>query len=123
MIHFLFKMEAKELQLRTFLIDIGDRLSNDDRVMLTFLLANDVPRRDLDSIAQDKRASMNIIWEALINRQKITPDNIDYLINCFEKIRRMDLVRKLKQYTTTSKTESPVEISKDSSALFVRHNP
>jgi hypothetical protein len=66
---------------------------------------------------------MNIIWEALINRQKITPDNVDYLINCFEKIRRMDLVRKLKQYTTASKTESSVGKTKDSPALFVRHNP
>ncbi len=123
MIHFLFKMDAQELQLRTFLIDIGDRLSNDDRVMLSFLLANDIPRRDLDSVARDNRASMNIIWEALINRQKITPDNVDYLINCFEKIRRMDLVRKLKQYTTASKTESSVGKTKDSPALFVRHNP
>jgi hypothetical protein len=116
-------MNAQELQLRKFLIDIGDRLSSDDRDRLTFLLANDVPRRDLDSIAHDNRASMNVIWEALINRQKITPDNVDYLINCFENIHRIDLVRKLKQYSPGSKNETSVGKAKDSPALFFRHEP
>ncbi|CAM4851288.1 unnamed protein product, partial [Rotaria magnacalcarata] len=30
----------------------GDKLSNDDRITLGFLLADDVPRRDLDTIAR-----------------------------------------------------------------------
>jgi hypothetical protein len=116
-------MDQDELKLRTLLIDIGDRLSNDDRVMLGFLLANDVPRRDLDLIARDSRASMNVIWEALIDRQKITSDNVDYLINCFEKIRRIDLARRLQQYSTAPKSEPSAEKTKNSSKLFTRIDP
>jgi hypothetical protein len=116
-------MDQDESRLRTLLIDIGDKLSNDDRVMLSFLLANDVPRRDLDTISRDSRASMNVIWEALINRQKITPDNVDYLIDCFEKIRRIDLVRRLKQYSTAQRPENSSERPRSSSDLFNRYDP
>ncbi len=116
-------MDQDEDKLRTLLIYIGDRLSNDDRVMLTFLLANDVPRRDLDTISRDSRASMNIIWEALLNRQKITPNNVDYLINCFEKIRRIDLAQRLKQYSTAPRAQNPVKNPKSSSSLFTRYDP
>ncbi|CAF2616943.1 unnamed protein product [Rotaria sp. Silwood2] len=116
-------MDPKDLKLRTLLIDIGDKLSNNDRVMLGFLLTDDVPRRDLDSIMRDNRSSMNIIWEALINRGKITPDNVDYLIRRFEEIRRLDLVRQLKQYSSASKSEISVEKPSSSSDLFTRINP
>ncbi|CAF2444571.1 unnamed protein product [Rotaria sp. Silwood2] len=116
-------MDPKDLKLRTLLINIGDKLSNNDRVMLGFLLTDDVPRRDLDSIMRDNRSSMNIIWEALINRGKITPDNVDYLIRRFEEIRRLDLVRQLKQYSSASKSEISVEKPSSSSDLFTRINP
>ncbi|CAF0740638.1 unnamed protein product [Rotaria sordida] len=116
-------MDPKDLKLRTLLIDIGDKLSNNDRVMLGFLLTDDVPRRDLDSVTRDSRTSMNIIWDTLIERGKITPDNIDYLIIRLEKIRRMDLVRQLKQYSLTSKFENPVEKPRTSSDLFTRIDP
>ncbi|CAF3761347.1 unnamed protein product [Rotaria socialis] len=116
-------MDQNSLRLRTLLIDIGDKLSHDDRATLGFLLANDVPRRDLDTIARDNRTSMNIIWETLINRQKITPENVDYLILRLENIRRMDLVRQLKQYSSTVKSENPVVKSTTSSDLFNRIDP
>ncbi|CAF1101067.1 unnamed protein product [Rotaria sp. Silwood1] len=116
-------MDPKDLKLRTVLIDIGDKLSKDDRALLGFLLTDDVPRRDLDSIIRDNRTSMNIIWEALIDRGKIMPDNVDYLILLLEKIRRMDLVRQLKQYSSVSKSENPVEKPKCSSGLFTRIDP
>ncbi len=116
-------MDESDLRLRTLLMDIGDRLSNDDRSMLSFLLSNDVPRRDLDTVARDSRASMNPIWEALINRQKITANNVNYLIVCFEKIRRIDLVRRLKQYSSTSQPERQTEQARNSSDLFVRIDP
>ena len=62
---------------------------------------------------------MNIVWDELINRQKITADNVDYLILVFEKIGRKDLVRLLKQYSTTSVSEQPL----NSSSLFNRTDP
>lgn len=116
-------MDEKDLKLRTLLIDIGNKLSNDDRAMLGFLLTNDIPRRDLDTISRDSRASMNIIWETLINRQKITPENVDYLIICFEKIKRLDLVRQLKQYSSSLKLDYPIEKPRLSSDLFNRTDP
>ena len=116
-------MDQNHLKLRTLLIDIEGKLSNDDRAMLGFLLVGDVPRRDLDRIARDNRESMNIIWEALIDRQKITSDNVDYLILRFEKIQRLDLVRQLKQHSAGSKLQSSHERPKISSDLFTCINP
>lgn len=116
-------MDQDALKLRTLLIDIGNKLSNDDRVMLRFLLADDVPRRDLDSIVRDSRTSMNVVWETLINRQKITPNNVDYLVLRFEKIQRMDLVRQLKQYSSAPKSEKRIEKPKPTLDLFIRQDP
>jgi hypothetical protein len=83
-------MDPDEFRLRTLLINIGNKLSRSDRQHLGLLLGDVVPRRDIDTITGDNRASMDIIWEALINRQKITPDNINYLIELFEGIQRLD---------------------------------
>lgn len=107
-------MDENQVHFRQFLIDIGDRLSNEDRSTFTFLLGNDVPRRILDNIAQNNRAPLNEIWEALINRGKISPDDVGYLIQCFKQIRRLDIVKKLEQYSPPSKK---------SSDLFFQHNP
>jgi hypothetical protein len=116
-------MNQDEVRLRTLLIDIGDRLSNENRVQLCFILRGEVPTRDLDTVARDSHASMNVIWEALINRQKITPDNLVYLITCFERIGRIDLAQRLRQYSTAPRLGNSVERSNNASELFVRHDP
>jgi hypothetical protein len=116
-------MDQNDLRLRTLLISVGDKLSSNDRVSLSFLLAADVPRRDLETIAHDNRASMNIIWETLINREKISVNNVDYLIRCFEKIGRKDIARQLQRYSTASNSENQVEKAKNSSLLFTRIDP
>jgi hypothetical protein len=107
-------MDPDEFRLRTLLINIGNKLSRSDRQHLGLLLGDVVPRRDIDTITRDNRASMDIIWDALINRQKITPDNINYLIELFEGIQRLDIVQQLKQYSTASN---------NSSDLFARIDP
>lgn len=114
-------MDEQDLKLRTQLVEIGDKLSQENRVMLGFLLRDDVPRRDLDNIAHDSRMSMSVVWEALINRQKITPDDVDYLIDRLEKIQRLDLVRILRKYTAATRTgQGAVPHNSD---LFKRFDP
>jgi hypothetical protein len=114
-------MDEQDLKLRTLLVEIGDKLSQENRVMLGFLLKDDVPRRDLDDVAHDSRVSMSIVWEALINRQKITPDDVEYLIDRMEKIQRLDLVRVLKKYAATTRTGQGA--AAHNSDLFKRHDP
>ncbi|UJR23747.1 hypothetical protein I4U23_026724 [Adineta vaga] len=107
-------MDATDQRFRTLLINVGNRLSMKDRQSLGFILGGDVPRQDLDTIARDSHASMNIIWDALIQRDKINFHNVDYLIRCFESIGRMDIVRLLKEYL-----QEPAEPT----ALFRQFNP
>ena len=114
-------MDDQDLKLRTLLADIGDKLSQENRVMLGFLLKDDVPRRDLDSIGHDSRVPMSVVWEALINRQKITPDDVDYLIDRLEKIQRLDLVRILRKYTAAVRTGQGA--APHNSDLFKRLDP
>ena len=116
-------MDENQVHFRHFLIEIGELLSNEDRSMLTFLLANDLPRRTLDNIAQNNRTPFNEIWEALISRGKISPDDVGYLIQCFRQIRRLDIVKRLEKYSPPSKTASSQGSSKKSSDLFVQYNP
>ena len=117
-------MDENQLYLRNFLIKIGDRLSNDDCQKLTFLLDPDVPRRTLDSIGKNNGSSLNEVWEALISRGKIRPDDINYLIPRFQQIGRLDLVGLLKKYSPPSGTSpSPSGQSTKTSDLFVQYNP
>lgn len=105
-------------QLRTLLLYISDRLSNDDRVSLCFQIGDDVPRRIRDAIQHDPRASMDPLWEELINRNKISSNNVQYLINHFRSIRRIDLVRRLENYL-----EEQNRNSSTASSVFTRHEP
>ena len=99
---FLFKMAAaNNTNFRLLLIDIGDRLSMQNRQSLVFFLGDAAPRQILDNIAHDSRSSMNILWDALIERQQIGPNNVNLLISCFQSIGRIDLVKRLKEYTKT----------------------
>lgn len=116
-------MDENQLHLRNFLIGIGDRLSNDDCQKLTFLLDPDVPRRVLDNIGKNSGTSLNGVWEALIQRGKIRPDDINYLIPRFEQIRRLDLVGSLKRYSPPSSTSPSHGQSTKTSDLFVQYSP
>ena len=116
-------MEDKDLRFRTLLMSIDDKLSHDNRLSLGFLLNDDVPRREIDAISRDSRVSMNNVWEALISRQKIGPDDVQYLIDRLKKIQRIDLVRQLEHYSSTAQTAHRLETSRKSSNLFKRTDP
>lgn len=98
-------MDPNELRLRNLLLDIGNKLSSNDRATLGFLLNNIVPRRVLDAIANDSRMPMSEVWDALIDQQKIAPDNVKFLITLLESIRRIDLVRQVEKYAATINPE------------------
>ena len=110
-------MADREVQLRLFLMQISDRLSQDNRAMLGFLLRGEVPSRDIDTIVHDSRASMSDVWNALIDREKITPDNPEYLVRLLQNIQRLDLVRKVNQYYSTVQ---PASLESNTSNLFKR---
>ena len=116
-------MSQEDTALRSLLIDISDRLSDSDRTRLCFQIGDDVPQRIRQPIAQDGRTPMDPLWEELINRQKISPDNVDYLIARFRVIGRIDLANRLGQYTTTRNLANSVGKSGASSNLFIRHEP
>jgi hypothetical protein len=116
-------MENNDSDLRSLLLDISDQLSDNNRASLGFLLRDDVPRRELDLIAKDNSAPMSPIWEELINRQKITADNVDYLIRHFGSIKRIDLAHRLRQYSQGTSSHDRAEQPAKSSNLFNRIDP
>lgn len=116
-------MDEDQLHLRNFLINIGDRLSKEDCQRLIFLLDQDVPRRILEETNGNSAAAWNKVWDELIIRGKIRPDDINYLIPRFENIRRLDLVGLLKKYSPPSNTSPSSGQATKSSDLFVQYNP
>lgn len=96
---FSIQMARSDFRLRSLLLDIDRQLTDENRKMLVFLIGSeDIPRRLLDSIANDRSASMHDVWEILFDRRKIAVDNVEYLAERLEKIQRSDLAQRLKDY-------------------------
>jgi hypothetical protein len=126
-------MERADLRLRSILLDIDQKLANTERQRLCFLIGcEDVPRRLLDVVAKDGSAPMNDIWETLLDRRKITTNNVNYLIERLEKIDRLDLVELLRNYcpvpfslsaTPSTDARNQVEQRANISDLFTTIHP
>jgi len=126
-------MERSDFRLRSILLAIDEKLTNNERQRLCFLIGpEDVPRRLLDVIVKDGSASMNDIWETLFDRRKITVNNVNYLIVRLEEIERFDLVELLKDYcpvpfslsaTPLTEARSQVERRTTNLDLFSRIDP
>jgi len=126
-------MERSDFRLRSILLAIDEKLTNNERQRLCFLIGcEDVPRRLLDVITKDGSASMNDIWETLFDRRKLTVNNVNYLIVRLEQIERFDLVELLKNYCPVPfslsaapliQARSQVEQRATNSDLFARIDP
>jgi hypothetical protein len=126
-------MERSDFRLRSILLAIDEKLTNNERQRLCFLIGpEDVPRRLLDVIAKDGSVSMKDIWETLFDRRKLTVNNVNYLIVRLEEIERFDLVELLKDYcpvpfslsaTPLIEARSQVERRTTNSDLFSRIDP
>lgn len=69
--------------LRTKILQLVDRLSDNDRQRLHFALANDVPRRIRDD--QSLNGTLNLM-ESLFDQDKISEQNFTILIKAFRAI-------------------------------------
>lgn len=91
-------MAERNAQFYQLLTQIDDQLSTKDRAKLSFLLKDDVPRYILDEISHNSRIPLTDLWQALIDRSKISPNDLKYLINFLKVIERHDLVRRAERY-------------------------
>lgn len=85
----------EESYLRSTLLNIQDRLSNNDRQRLHFLLCDHLPRRIVDDTSHQGTL---LCVESLLDQNKINERNLTFLTNALEAIGRLDLVRLLKGY-------------------------
>ena len=80
-------------RLRGILLNLQDRLSDDDRKRLHFFLADDVPRRIRDD--QSLGGTLSLL-ESLFDQEKILPTDVTLLIRAFEQIGCFDAARCLR---------------------------
>jgi hypothetical protein len=80
-------------RLRSIILKLEDRLSEDDRTRLHFLLREDVPRRFTEDLSLS--GTLNLL-ESLITQDIINENNLDFLIDAFYTIRCFDAVKLLK---------------------------
>ncbi|UJR17168.1 hypothetical protein I4U23_004064 [Adineta vaga] len=78
-------------RLRAILLNLQDRLSNDDRKRLHFYLGNDVPRRIRDDPSLNGTLSL---LDSLFDQDKINEEDFTYLINAFQQIQCINHNRK-----------------------------
>jgi hypothetical protein len=80
-------------RLRAILLNLQDRLSDNDRKRLHFFLGNDVPRR----IRDDPSLSGTLcLMESLFDQDKINDEDFTFLINAFDEIQCLDAVNLLR---------------------------
>jgi len=80
-------------RLRAILLNLQDRLSDNDRKRLHFFLGNDVPRR----IRDDPSLSGTLcLMESLFDQDKINDEDFTFLIHAFDEIQCLDAVKLLR---------------------------
>ena len=80
-------------QLRSIIIKLETRLSDDDRERLHFYLGNDVPRKIRDDASL--RGTLRLM-DSLFDQDKINEQDFTLLIRAFEQIQCRDAVNLLK---------------------------
>ena len=81
------------MDFRSFLINIFNQLSDDNRKALHFLVVDGVTRRVRDDCTP--AGSLQLL-DSLFDHNVISEENFDYLINVFEKIKCYDISNQLK---------------------------
>ncbi|CAF1521052.1 unnamed protein product [Didymodactylos carnosus] len=80
-----------DYELRKLLLNTEFALSDDDKDYLIFVIGSDIGKRLQNSKLID-------VFEALIERNKISSNNLDYLIERLEAIKRLDVAQYLKEH-------------------------
>lgn len=97
---------ADNFEFNELLVTIQDSLSHEDRIRFHFLFIDTVPR----TICNDISIGGTIkLFETLINLDRINAVNCNYLIVPFEKIGRIDLAQRVKEFSNNKQNEIAVE--------------
>ena len=94
-------------QLRSIIIKLESRLSDDDRERLHFYLGNDVPRKIRDDASL--RGTLRLM-DSLFDQDKINEQDFTFLIHAFEQIQCLDAVNLLKGFIFSFTVESVMYI-------------
>ena len=86
---------------RAILVNIQDRLSNEDRARLHFYLKNDASRTTVDDLTLIGTLRL---MDALFDQDKINDTNFTFLIDAFTQIRCFDAAETLKSRFHLMKT-------------------
>jgi hypothetical protein len=80
-------------RFRAIILDLQDRLSDDDRKRLHFYLGGDVPRRIRDDPSLN--GTLNLM-ESLFDQNKISEQDFTFLINALDGIHCINAVKLLR---------------------------
>ncbi|CAF1084622.1 unnamed protein product [Didymodactylos carnosus] len=86
------KIMQPDDQFRKLLLDIADEMDEEDIKKFCFLIKKDVTKKDGQTLID--------IFRILYERQKIGADNVTYLINNLEGIKRVDLAFKVMEHAS-----------------------
>ncbi|CAF1472872.1 unnamed protein product [Adineta ricciae] len=95
------------IRLRSIILNLQDRLSNDDRKRLHFYLGNDVPRRIRDDPTLG--GTLNLM-DSLFDQDIINEKDFTYLIEAFHEIRCFDAVKLLKEHLNRSQSTQSLSL-------------
>ena len=84
--------QSSDLEFRELLLDISDGMSEHEHKRFIFLLGDDIPRR-----VQDE--SPLSVFQALIERGRISADDCSYLEKAFNRLKLNKFVYKIARYT------------------------
>lgn len=86
-----------DLAFRRLLLDLADAMSAEEHKRFLFLLGDDIPRRVKDDSLLD-------VFEALIERERISPGDCTYLETIFTRLKLNKLVYKIARYTAGTRS-------------------
>ena len=85
-------MEEQDFKFRAEMIKLQNLLSDEDREQLHFYFGDDIPRRLRDN--NSLSTALEVV-QTLLDRTKISPTDVAYLINGLKAIERHDCAKRL----------------------------
>jgi hypothetical protein len=82
----------RKFDFRALLIQIQNRLSDDDRCRFHFLIGDIIPRHQRDDCTLSGTLTL---LESLFDRAMISDDDLDFLLRVFREIQCYDAVKRL----------------------------
>lgn len=94
----------RAFDFRALLLQIQNRLSNDDRRRLHFLIGDIIPRHQREDCTLGGTLTL---LESLFDRALISEDYLEFLVRIFKEIQCHDAVRRLQEYQASRVLKIP----------------